>query len=1073
VAWLLLSVMAVSAGVASAQDYADTTSVVVVEVPVHVTRNGEPVPGLTADNFEVLDEGKRQSITGFDVIDLREPMSASDAQMMGASARRHFIFVFDLTFSEPGAIVKARQAARDLVRTSLHPTDLVAVATYSNRTGPQMILSFTTDRRQVEEAFATLGLIRQKRRIDDPLGIVMRSPAIADELAEDEESTADERTGIDADAEVRLAIETIVGESSRADVRRRVNIFAGTFGFLADMLAPLDGRKHVVFLSQGFDASWLFGTMDQERIAEIQDAVEQGEIWNVDDQERYGDTQALSSMNELLNQFQQADASIHAIDIGRLTAGQEGANARGRRDSLSMLSSETGGEFYRNYNDLSEAMGEMLERTSVTYVLAFQPSDLRRGDVDFRRLRVRLEDVPRGTRVVHREGYFPPRSFADLSEAQQKLQTAQQMATGVAPGGLELDVLTMPFGAGAGPAYVPLLVQIPGRELVSSTKGELPLELYAYATDENGEVADYFGESLTFDLSQVGASLATTGLRFFGHLDLDPGAYAVRVMVKDKRSGATAVEVVPLQVPEFDQVHLAVMPPLVPEGVDRWVSVRESPERAALRSVDYPFLFKTQPFVPAVRPVFQPEQVVAVSLVALTSGSGPLEVSSLILAEDGAPLPGTFLRVLERESASQSGLERLIAAFEVPNLPGGNYALVVTMSDPGSGEVESGSLEFSLGQRSTAGIFSAPDWMPDLSEIVGQLGPADPEVRIVKIDKQAVAEAYEQVLRLLADGRQMSAVLALAELEAGVVNKDNPMSTLNQTAKVQDAVLARVSRSDPDLLLPAILLHKEAYSQYRIRKESFLSVHARTTALGLIDEYVKRSKTQEARELASRIITGMVPEVYESGAHVSAMSMLRRAIELDVRNAAALTGLGFLLETTGREDRVPTYEDAVAMFERAIRVQPELHEARLRLGVNLGRLGRGLESGRQLNRLIEAEDVPDWISSLAYQELARLYLQSGQCDEARRVLERGRERMPEESKLALQLSYAYERCQRQAQAKRAIRAAEGGGTAARYLYLQVPQAIMAFSGGPWRERAESQLPALAAALGPARMGVGG
>ena len=125
-------------------------------------------------------------------------------------------------------------------------------------------------------------------------------------------------------------------------------------------------------------------------------AVELGQLWKVDSDERFGQSQVLNDVYALLGEFKRADATIHSIDIGRLT-GEPGTAARGRQDGLFILSSETGGEFYRNFNDLSQAMGKMLERTSVTYVLAFQPSDLRPGDVDA------------GYRHDRRDGHTPSR----------------------------------------------------------------------------------------------------------------------------------------------------------------------------------------------------------------------------------------------------------------------------------------------------------------------------------------------------------------------------------------------------------------------------------------------------------------------------------------------------------------------------------------------------------------------------------------------------------------------------------------------------------------------------------------
>jgi len=46
--------------------------VVVVEVPVNVVdKDGHPVENLKAEDFEVTDDGKPQTITGFEVLDQR------------------------------------------------------------------------------------------------------------------------------------------------------------------------------------------------------------------------------------------------------------------------------------------------------------------------------------------------------------------------------------------------------------------------------------------------------------------------------------------------------------------------------------------------------------------------------------------------------------------------------------------------------------------------------------------------------------------------------------------------------------------------------------------------------------------------------------------------------------------------------------------------------------------------------------------------------------------------------------------------------------------------------------------
>src|SRR6185295_2555936 len=167
----ILAVLATPAAPLSAQKpnsqdrFEETSEVVAVEVPVNVVgRDGQPVRGLTADDFEVFDGGDRQTITDFEVVDLSstEPetrrMDAQRIESLGAAARRHFLLLFDLSFSSPTAILKARLAARDFLLRALHPADLAAVATYSLEHGPKLVLTFTPDRAQLARAIDTLGL---------------------------------------------------------------------------------------------------------------------------------------------------------------------------------------------------------------------------------------------------------------------------------------------------------------------------------------------------------------------------------------------------------------------------------------------------------------------------------------------------------------------------------------------------------------------------------------------------------------------------------------------------------------------------------------------------------------------------------------------------------------------------------------------------------------------------------------------------------------------------------------------------------------------------------------------------
>src|SRR5437016_9601215 len=118
---------------AEAASLKETVTVSVVEVPVTVVaRDGNPLRGLTAANFEVIDEGKKRAITSFDAIDFASKEVAQAISPLNPAARRNFMLVFDLAFSQPSSIVRAQQAARDFIGKSMLPRDRVAVATLDN-----------------------------------------------------------------------------------------------------------------------------------------------------------------------------------------------------------------------------------------------------------------------------------------------------------------------------------------------------------------------------------------------------------------------------------------------------------------------------------------------------------------------------------------------------------------------------------------------------------------------------------------------------------------------------------------------------------------------------------------------------------------------------------------------------------------------------------------------------------------------------------------------------------------------------------------------------------------------------
>jgi VWFA-related protein len=681
-----------------AQDpgFSEVTDVVAVEIPVQVLRGNEPVRGLTADDFEIYDERRKMPITGFEVLDLAAAAPAK-RQALPVAARRHFLLLFDLSFSEPKAILAARDAAKDMV-DGLNPSDLVGVAVYAGSKGAQLVLRFTADRRQVRAAIESLGAPQTEGRANDPLQLVLVNDLFVNEdnrfLPGDRAGQArGEVQGAKVDA-VASFLQTVLNESDKAErnVRQKqVTAMTRSVAELARMLSSVEGRKHVVYFSEGFDSSLIQGTTDAAEQERMNNSSQFGEIWNVDSEQRYGSTKTITDVEKMLEELRRADCVVQAVDIGGLKAGGNlGAQRTTGKDTLFMMAKATGGDFYENSNDLSVAMKEMLDRTSVTYVLAYQPEGLER-DGAWHKVRVELKNA-RGMRLVHRPGYYAPRPYAQRSAHEKLMDAAEKVIGGAESDELHASVLAAPFrvdGASpvdAGTAYVPVVIEVDGPRLLASLggnarSGTLPAEVYVYAMDSNGAIRDHVTQTIGLDLGKVEPALRQSGLKFFGHLDLPPGDYSLRVLVRNGLTGASALKTVAVQVPAFTQSPRVLLPPFFPEPAGKWLVVRETTSKDD-RQVAYPFMMGEEPFIPASLPVLSPGKETRLSLVGYNLGQGDLRMESRILSQDGREVGPAEIRVEKREAGGPAAPDRLTATFWPSHLAPGEYLLLVTVKGP-------------------------------------------------------------------------------------------------------------------------------------------------------------------------------------------------------------------------------------------------------------------------------------------------------------------------------------------------------------------------------------------------------
>ncbi len=657
--------------------------VTVVAVPVFVTdRSGKAVRGLTASDFEVEDQGKKVPLVAFQAVDATSPEPAAEAgSLVQAAARRQFLLLFDLTFSTPAGIRRAQGAAGDFVRGSLAPSDLAAVATFS-QSGVQVLVRFTTDRAQLARAVSGLGVL-ETERLRDPLGI-------AYDLGVDRWGP-----GIAAPSENRLdeylrQMAQLMSRSEQTLYRQRVDSFLAGLEQLARMLDAVQGRKQVVLLSAGFDSTVLGGAQGQEAV-EAAEASASGRLWEVQSDRYFGDSVARDAFDRLFRSLAATDTVIHTVDVTGLAAGGAvdeavpGRLAPGR-DTLAQLAANTGGRFVREANDLRAGLAELLDATSHYYVLAFEPFEPEKRPDRPRRIKVRVKGS--GLEVSHRKGYVLPEPKREAIAEVGTMQAAEAIAKGLSGGPIALRALAVPYRDATGAVSLPVLLQIDGRTLLGGgASKELGLEVFGYAFDGEGRVLDAFGLARTLDLAAVRTTLESKGLQVITSLKVQAGPADLRFAVRERATGRGGSLRLRLEVPAFEAGTIVLSPPLAMDD-PRTRLVLPTASRA-LPELAIPFRLDDIPFTAEPLPLLRNGAAREVCVMAWGGKerygeAPPFEVEAELVDEAGQA------RVVDltgppRVVRDADGLERYVLTLLPRGAPAGRQSLRVRFRDPVTG----------------------------------------------------------------------------------------------------------------------------------------------------------------------------------------------------------------------------------------------------------------------------------------------------------------------------------------------------------------------------------------------------
>ena len=341
-----------------------------IEVSVVVTaRDHAPVPGLTAADFQIFDDGKPQKVELFSIDARTTAPPAAAASPAGeftnalGDVGSVTIILFD-QLNTPDAdrlfarrhVIKFLEGLRSDERVGLYVLDGFGVL--------RVIHDFTSDTASLVRAIATL-----RGGASLPIDAAADAARLSAELAN---LFADG----DGDAGTREMQAHFGGGRSVYTIDALESI--------GHHLSGVQNRKNLIWVTSGF-AVHMFNAVGRSAPREINRA-----------------TRSLSDAN----------VAVYGIDARGLIA-SFGSNGKVAPPTLSMVQTnqdilhsvaeQTGGRAFVNTNDIQGVIRRAADDAKMTYVLGYYPTD-GRWDGRFHHISVKVNRP--GVDVRHREGYF-------------------------------------------------------------------------------------------------------------------------------------------------------------------------------------------------------------------------------------------------------------------------------------------------------------------------------------------------------------------------------------------------------------------------------------------------------------------------------------------------------------------------------------------------------------------------------------------------------------------------------------------------------------------------------------------
>lgn len=543
-----------------------------VQVDAVVTKDGKPVTNLTADDFEIYEDGKKQAITSFAYIsnvpntvaaqpvtrDKNQPDGPPVAPINPNQPHRTLAFVVDDLGMSAESIGQVRHQLKKFIAEQLQPNDLVAII----RTGGELgaLQQFTNDKRLLSRAVERLRWNSCSR-----LGLSVFQPA-------GREFNPQEG-----------ACGTMAYRSTGRALR-----------FILDGMAELPGRKSMVLMSDDLPRETQEPNLTGDSVS---DMLGSGPIGDRS-LDAFGNTTDWSGMlQRIAEKAIRSSVVIYSVDTaglqytGPTAADALGGSIRGnnrtithsitelmasrsrllstRREGGELIARQTGGFQIRNSN--SYRLNEIVEDQSGYYLLGYRPTD-ETFNRRFHHIKAKVKRS--GMTLRTRFGFFGvSEEEANREKRSVRDITNLALASPFAAQDINVDISSFFANDKTIGSVVRSFVYLDPKDMTFALvngRQQASLDLHGVIFGDNGAIVQQRTHGATLSLSTSDYEVALSyGLQLTFDMPVKrPGAYQVRIAARDRASSRIGSAGQFVAVPNLGNKQLAISGVVLGVGTD-------------------------------------------------------------------------------------------------------------------------------------------------------------------------------------------------------------------------------------------------------------------------------------------------------------------------------------------------------------------------------------------------------------------------------------------------------------------------------------------------------------------------